>query len=105
MFNRNIDNLPEHWEVSYLPTSAILTVVAGNVSVPDQGSTFVLLTLRLLWSGDVSATLPWTFSHQARLVDESHKEKQMRSRNRCNCMRKRLMPAFNNLMASLVEIV
>jgi len=48
MFNRNIDNLPEHWEVSYFPTSATLTVVAGNVSVPDQASTFVLLTLGLL---------------------------------------------------------
>jgi len=48
MFNPNIDNLPEHWEVSYFPTHAILAVVAGNVSVPDQGSTFVLLTLGLL---------------------------------------------------------
>jgi len=47
MFNRNIDNLPEHWEVSYFPTFAVLTVVAGNVPVPDQGSTFVLLTLGL----------------------------------------------------------
>jgi autotransporter-associated beta strand protein len=48
MFNPNIDNLPEHWEVSYFPTHAILAVVAGNVPVPDQGSTFVLLTLGLL---------------------------------------------------------
>ena len=48
MFNRNIDNLPEHWEVSYFPTFAVLTVAAGNVPVPDQGSTFVLLTLGLL---------------------------------------------------------
>ena len=48
MFNRNIDNLPEHWEISYFPTFAILTVAAGNVSVPDQGSTFLLLTLGLL---------------------------------------------------------
>ena len=47
MFNRNIDNLPEHWEVSYFPTNAILSVVAGNVLVPDQGSTFLLLTLSL----------------------------------------------------------
>jgi VPDSG-CTERM motif len=48
IFNPNIDDLPEHWEVSYLPTSAILTVVAGNVAVPDQGSTLLLLTLSLL---------------------------------------------------------
>ena len=48
MFNRNIDNLPEHWEISYFPTYAILTVVAGNVPVPDQGSTFLLLMLGLL---------------------------------------------------------
>jgi autotransporter-associated beta strand protein len=48
MFNPNIDNLPEHWDVSYFPTYAILTVVAGNVPVPDQGSTFLLLTLGLL---------------------------------------------------------
>jgi autotransporter-associated beta strand protein len=44
----NIDNEPEHWEISYFPTYATLTVVAGNVHVPDQGSTFLLLTLGLL---------------------------------------------------------
>jgi hypothetical protein len=48
IFNPNIDNLPEHWEVSYFPTSSILTVAAGNVPLPDQGSTFLLLTLGLL---------------------------------------------------------
>jgi autotransporter-associated beta strand protein len=48
IFNPNIDNLPEHWEISYFPTHAILSVVAGNVSVPDQGSTFLLLALGLL---------------------------------------------------------
>jgi autotransporter-associated beta strand protein len=48
IFNPNIDNLPEHWEVSYFPTNAILSVVAGNVTVPDQGSTLLLLTLGLL---------------------------------------------------------
>jgi autotransporter-associated beta strand protein len=48
IFNPNIDNLPEHWEVSYFPTYALLAVVAGNVPVPDQGSTFLLLTLGLL---------------------------------------------------------
>jgi VPDSG-CTERM motif len=48
MRKRNIDNLAEHWDISYLPTFALLTVAAGNVPVPDQGSTFVLLTLGLL---------------------------------------------------------
>ncbi len=48
IFNRNIDNQPEHWVISYGPTAAILTVAPGNVSVPDQGSTFLLLTLGLL---------------------------------------------------------
>jgi autotransporter-associated beta strand protein len=48
IFNANIDNEPEHWEISYFPTYATLTVVAGNVPVPDQGSTFLLLTLGLL---------------------------------------------------------
>jgi autotransporter-associated beta strand protein len=48
MFNPNIDNEPAHWEVGYFPTYAILTVVTGNVPVPDQGSTFLLLTLGLL---------------------------------------------------------
>jgi autotransporter-associated beta strand protein len=47
MFNRNIDDLPEHWEISYLPTFAVLTVTAGNVPVPDQASTFLLLMLGL----------------------------------------------------------
>ena len=47
MFNRNIDNLPEHWEVSYFPTFAVLSVAAGNVPVPDQASTLLLLMLGL----------------------------------------------------------
>jgi autotransporter-associated beta strand protein len=46
--DRNIDNLPEHWEVSYFPTYAILSVAAGNVAIPDKGSTFLLFTLGLL---------------------------------------------------------
>jgi hypothetical protein len=45
MRNRNIDDLAEHWEISYFPTYALLTVAAGNVSVPDTGSTLLLLTL------------------------------------------------------------
>jgi hypothetical protein len=48
MHNRNIDDVAEHWDISYFPTFAVLTVAAGNVSVPDQASTFVLLTLGLL---------------------------------------------------------
>jgi autotransporter-associated beta strand protein len=48
IFNPNIGNEPEHWEITYFPTDAILTVVAGNVSVPDRGSTFLFLTLGLL---------------------------------------------------------
>jgi autotransporter-associated beta strand protein len=48
IFNRNIDNEPEHWNISYFPTYAILTVAPGNVPIPDQGSTFLLLTLGLL---------------------------------------------------------
>ena len=48
MDNRNIDNVAEHWDISYFPTFAVLTVAAGNVPVPDQASTFVLLTLGLL---------------------------------------------------------
>jgi len=47
-FNRNINNLPEHWEVSYFPTFAVLSVAAGNVPVPDQASTLLLLMLGLL---------------------------------------------------------
>jgi autotransporter-associated beta strand protein len=48
IFNPNIDNLPEHWVLSFQPTFATLTVAPGNVSVPDQGSTFLLLALGLL---------------------------------------------------------
>ena len=47
MFNRNIDNVAEHWEISYFPTFAVLTVAAGNVSVPDEASTLLLLMLGL----------------------------------------------------------
>ena len=47
MFNRNIDDLPEHWEVSYFPTFALLTVASGNVPVPDEASTLLLLMLGL----------------------------------------------------------
>jgi autotransporter-associated beta strand protein len=48
IFDRNIDSVAEHWKISYLPTSAILTVAAGNVPALDHGSTFLLLTLSLL---------------------------------------------------------
>jgi hypothetical protein len=48
IFNPNIANEDEHWVVSYQPTFAMLTVAPGNVQVPDQGSTLLLLTLGLL---------------------------------------------------------
>ena len=45
IFNPNVDNLSEHWEVSYFSTHAILTV---EQHVPDYGSTLLLLGLGLL---------------------------------------------------------
>ena len=45
--NLNFDNNMEHWAVTYQPTFAVLTVKAGSVHVPDQASTFLLLTLGL----------------------------------------------------------
>jgi hypothetical protein len=53
MHNRSIDDVAEHWDISYFPTFAVLTFA----SVPDQASTFVLLT----------------FSHQARLVSANRR--------------------------------
>ena len=47
MHDRNIDDVAEHWDISYFPTFALLTVAAGNVSVPDAGSTLLLLVLGL----------------------------------------------------------
>ncbi len=46
--DRNIADLMAHWEVTYQPTYAVLTAAAGNVSVPDQGSTLLLLAFALL---------------------------------------------------------
>jgi hypothetical protein len=51
IFDRNIDNAVEHWNVTYQSKFAILTVVPGNVPVPDRGSTFLLLLLSLLALG------------------------------------------------------
>jgi autotransporter-associated beta strand protein len=48
IFDRNIDNAMEHWNVTYQSKDAILTVAPGNVTVPDRGSTVLLLTLSLL---------------------------------------------------------
>ena len=48
IFDRNIDNVMEHWDVTYQSTYATLTVAPGNVSVPDHASTLLLLTLSLL---------------------------------------------------------
>jgi hypothetical protein len=44
----NIDDLMEHWMLTYEPGEAILTVASGNVSVPDQGPSFLLLALSFL---------------------------------------------------------
>ena len=49
IFDRNIDNAMEHWDVTYQSKYAILTVAPGNVPVPDQGSTLLLLTLSFLF--------------------------------------------------------
>jgi autotransporter-associated beta strand protein len=48
IFDRNIDNAMEHWNVSYQSNNATLTVAPGNVPIPDHGSTFLLLMLGLL---------------------------------------------------------
>ena len=48
IFDRNIDDAVEHWDVTYQSKDAILTVAPGNVPVPDRGSTLLLLTLSLL---------------------------------------------------------
>ena len=48
IFDRNIDNAMEHWNVTYQSGNATLTVAPGNVAVPDGGSTLLLLTLSLL---------------------------------------------------------
>jgi len=37
----------DNWAVTYQPAFAVLTVKAGSVHVPDQASTFLLLTLGL----------------------------------------------------------
>ena len=44
----NIDDVMEHWNITYQPNAAILTVAPGNVPVPDQAPTLLLLTLSLL---------------------------------------------------------
>src|SRR4030095_12153857 len=55
IFNPNIDGVAEHWVITYQPTYAVLTAVAGNVSVPDQPSTLFLMILSLagllMWRG------------------------------------------------------
>jgi len=48
IFDRNIDNAMDHWNVTYHSNNATLTVAPGNVPVPDWGSTLLLLTLSLL---------------------------------------------------------
>jgi autotransporter-associated beta strand protein len=46
--NLNFNNNTEHWAITYQPTFGVLTAEAGRANVPDQGSTFLLLTLSLL---------------------------------------------------------
>jgi autotransporter-associated beta strand protein len=43
----NIRDGVGHWEVAYAATNAILTVAPGKIVLPDQGSTFLLLTFGL----------------------------------------------------------
>jgi hypothetical protein len=46
--NLNFNNNTEHWAITYQPTFAVLTAEAGRANVPDQDSTFLLLTFSLL---------------------------------------------------------
>jgi autotransporter-associated beta strand protein len=48
ILNQVFNHGTEQWSVTYLNTNAILTVEAHTPGVPDQGSTFLLLTLGLL---------------------------------------------------------
>ena len=45
--DRNIDGVMEHWLVTYFSDHAVLSVAAGNVSVPDGASAMMLLGLSL----------------------------------------------------------
>jgi autotransporter-associated beta strand protein len=45
--DRNIDGLMEHWLVTYFPDHAVLSVAAGNVSLPDRGSAVLLFACAL----------------------------------------------------------
>jgi hypothetical protein len=58
--DRNIDGLTEHWVIAYLPDHAVLAVAPGNVSVPDQASTLLLLTLSFLGLVGLQANLRWS---------------------------------------------
>jgi autotransporter-associated beta strand protein len=55
--DRNIDATMEHWDISYKPGHALLSVAAGNVSIPDQASTLLLMTLSLLGLVSLKANL------------------------------------------------
>jgi len=48
ILNQVFNHGAEQWSVTYLNTNAILTVEAHTPGVPDEGSTFLLLTLGLL---------------------------------------------------------
>jgi hypothetical protein len=64
--DRNIDGLTEHWVITYLPDHAVLAVAPGNVAIPDQASTLLLLMLSLFGLVGLQATYAGV-SHQ-RLV-------------------------------------
>jgi len=46
--NQTFNNGTEHWAIIREPTDAILVVRSGPAPIPDEGSTFLLLTFGLL---------------------------------------------------------
>ena len=54
IFDRNIDDTMEHWEVTYQSNVAILTVAPGNVPVPDRGINVSAADIKLARADDVS---------------------------------------------------
>jgi autotransporter-associated beta strand protein len=70
----NIDNLNAHWEVTYQPTYAILTVALGNVPIvplPDQGFNISAPDVGLARLDGVSATVAaWAVLSVVRVIVE-----------------------------------
>ena len=60
IYDLNIDNAAEHWDLTYESHDAILAAAAGNVPVPDRASTLLLLTLGLLGAAIVGHCCPDT---------------------------------------------